>query len=1156
MRMTRFKLLAAALAVMLAGCDCDSGRTSIDGGGGSGGNTAAGGGNGGNSGTGGGAGMGDGGKMPDPTDLDNDKKDSDCDGLNDAEEFGNTYPGGMRTDPANPDTDGDGILDGVEAGRASSVDPMCTYGGDQDLNTRTNPTNPDSDGDGLRDGLEDKNQNGRVDANETDATNPDSDFDGLPDGTEDANKNGVVDAGETDPSKRDTDGDFINDGVEKSTTMTDPTRADTDGDTCNDGNEDFNQNGTVDSGETSPTVATDCGPSVNPDTDNDGLPNRFEDRDNDGVVDPGETDPNNPDTDADGIKDGVEDANKNGTVDVGETNPLRRDSDCDGLLDGPDTATLKGEDQNADGLVQATETDPRRRDTDGDGITDGVERGLTMATIADTMNCSGVPVDLDPMTTTDPTRRDSDGDGIDDGAEDTNQNGRVDTGELDPRNMADGTGPAGQVCTAANLRPVTFRADGTADVQLGLPATFTEISTMTVGGQNRGLIGWDPTNSVAFVAWRQTATGMSATADEAAISPQLSAVGALTNPTTQTFTSWDGVGAVQAFYTMAGNVDIKNRANAIATALVGGGAGVLAGAGGTNGPFQLQVEYLHRVNTVTMQRYTVVVVAMRPSSMMGEGAMFTMSDTAGGSAVAQFGDANAVQCETFKPASGKVDFLFVVDDSCSMASSQTALGNAATAMAAALNNSTLDYRIALVTTEYHLTGASGNRSIRRGFTTNINQFRAWLTQNSNCSGGNCSLVMPVPACESNLMTEGNGANGGCWVSTGGSGDEGLLGAARKAVDDIYADAGTADAGTAVNKARSDAQLVVVLLGDADDQTTGYTTTSQTTCGSTSTTGCENINNFVTYFRGTGTTALTRNPTGRNIPVHGIVCPAGQNCNNESQVNPQRHAQVVTATGGIRGAINDNTSITTSINAIVTSTIGAAGYRMQKPPIGASVKVAMDSVLDMAMCNRNDIPRSRVNGFDFDGVNRTISFFGACRPSGTSMAAAVSYRYWIDTTPNQGGNPPPCSMDTTYYDPMDPDFCRGRLQCNLMTNICECPSNCGGMAPPGKVCNPNKLVCDFVCTSDCGGTCNGFQLCNVTDCTCECVQSATCAPGYRFQNGAGVCGCVCDTSQLGCGPTYDADPSTCSCACKPGCGGCGAGLVCNPSTCSCGIGSPG
>ena len=76
---------------------------------------------------------------------------------------------------------------------------------------------------------------------------------------------GTVGAGETDPRKADTDGDKINAGVEKSTTKTDPTKADTDGDGCKDGDEDTNQNGKVDAGETNPLDKSDCGssPSAN-----------------------------------------------------------------------------------------------------------------------------------------------------------------------------------------------------------------------------------------------------------------------------------------------------------------------------------------------------------------------------------------------------------------------------------------------------------------------------------------------------------------------------------------------------------------------------------------------------------------------------------------------------------------------------------------------------------------------------------------------------------------------------------------------------------------------------------------------------------------------------------------------------------------------------
>jgi len=1119
MSMRSTALLACLTALALAGCNCGvkppsptDGGNGSDGGGGTGGSGGAGGNTGGGFG-----GSGDAGPIVDPNDLNNPFKDSDCDGLNDAEEFGNTYAGGKRTSPSNPDTDGDGIKDGVEAGRTTSVDANCGYVGDKDPASKTLPTETDSDNDGITDGIEDINKDGRLDPAETDAYNPDTDFDGLKDGAEDKNGNGIVDPGETDPRKKDTDGDFINDGVELNVTLTDPLKADTDGDTCSDGAEDLNKNGVVDPGETNPKLASDCGAMNNPDTDGDGLPNTVEDKNGNGTVDPGETSPTNPDTDGDGIKDGIEDRNKNGVFDPGETNPLRKDTDCDGLLDGPNQGAFKGEDLNADGVVSGMETDPTKFDSDGDGISDGVERGIAITERADVVNCTNVPYDQDPTTTSDPTKRDSDGDGIDDGAEDTNQNGKVDPGELNPNDPADGGGPAGQVCTAMNLRPVTFKGEGAPDIQLGLPATFTEITPISVGANRRGMIGFDPTNKVAFIAWREAARNGSTTptTDEAAIRPLLNNIAAISAPTTQTFTTWDGILALQGLYDMAGTVDIKARTNLIAETLVGTGAGSLSAAGGvTAANYRVQVEYLHRTNGAV-----VVIVAIAPSTAApgnpAENAIFSMGDTAGGSAVAQFGDLNAIQCERFTPRSGKVDFLFVVDDSCSMAASQTALGSAATAMAMNLNGSTLDWRISLVTSSYINTGTL------RQFTRNISQFQAWLTENSNCSGGACSGFAGT------TCTGGNSNQ--CWINTGGSGTEQLLASARRGVNDL-APATVVESGT---KFRDGATVVIVLLGDADDQSS------------------TNAQVYSDYFNDTGNSAgVSNNPVDQKIVVHGIICPVGSNCNNETQQNPQRHAAVITATGGIRGEINNAASITSTINQVVNSAINAAGYKMQKPPIGASVKVALSAVTSLTTCpTANNIPRSRVHGFDFDGVNRTLSFFGGCRPGTGAAEGAVSYRYWVDNTPNPGGNPAPCSMDSKY-DPNDPDFCQGRLGCNFQTNTCECPLDCGGGGPPNTVCNTNKLVCDFVCTSDCAGNCTGYQACNVAACTCECKQTASCAVGYKFQNGAGVCGCVCDTSTLNCGPTYAPDANTCSCVCQANCGGCPTGQVCNASTCTC------
>jgi hypothetical protein len=105
--------------------------------------------------------------------------DTDDDGLSDGEEDANhngiVDPG--ETDPRKADTDGDGIQDGTELGKTTGVpDPdgdgpllgtnMAVFIPDADPATKTDPLNPDTDGDGVKDGQEDRNANGRVDPGE------------------------------------------------------------------------------------------------------------------------------------------------------------------------------------------------------------------------------------------------------------------------------------------------------------------------------------------------------------------------------------------------------------------------------------------------------------------------------------------------------------------------------------------------------------------------------------------------------------------------------------------------------------------------------------------------------------------------------------------------------------------------------------------------------------------------------------------------------------------------------------------------------------------------------------------------------------------------------------------------------------------------------
>lgn len=197
--------------------------------------------------------------------------DSDGDRLPDGLEVGWRTSTNPPTDPA-ADTNGDGRLNFIgdldppfyntldNYGKVPGVN-SASEGGDrarQLLGSRTNPTNPDSDGDGLPDGVEDANANGWVDGDgaalataaqptlarnwpngvidagetwaETSPTNPDTDGDGLSDGygEDKVDANGMIagdtnhdrtwDPGETwsetDPLNADTDGDGLPDGWE------------------------------------------------------------------------------------------------------------------------------------------------------------------------------------------------------------------------------------------------------------------------------------------------------------------------------------------------------------------------------------------------------------------------------------------------------------------------------------------------------------------------------------------------------------------------------------------------------------------------------------------------------------------------------------------------------------------------------------------------------------------------------------------------------------------------------------------------------------------------------------------------------------------------------------------------------------------------------
>ena len=309
--------------------------------------------------------------------------DPDRDGLSTEEELA------RGLDPLNPDSDGDGILDGAdeldqgggggEEPRACATNEECQSGvcaegqcvpvgrvdsdGDglsdeeEVLYWGTDPYNPDTDGDGIVDSEDplreqipqDSDGDGLADQDEallgTDPQNPDSDGDGVPDaqdedsfspeGRSDRDSDGLPDTWEqgmgTNPDLADTDADGLSDFDEVYSYGTDPLNPDTDGDGHSDGSD----------------------PSSGADTDNDRLADDLE-------VHFG-TDPQNPDTDGDGMSDGDE-------VYAFGTDPLNPDP-----ARQPDTGVDTDNDRLTDEQEAQIGTDPQNPDTDGDGVSDGDE---------------------------------------------------------------------------------------------------------------------------------------------------------------------------------------------------------------------------------------------------------------------------------------------------------------------------------------------------------------------------------------------------------------------------------------------------------------------------------------------------------------------------------------------------------------------------------------------------------------------------------------------------------------------------------------------------------------------------------------------------------------------------------------------------------------
>ncbi len=202
-----------------------------------------------------------------------------------------------RSLPESPDTDGDGLPDGLEVGwrvPAASTDTNADTNGDGWLNFMADMDPPfynTLDNYGKVPSVDSQSKGGdrskRLRGSTTDPANADTDYDGIPDGIEDQDRNGWVngDGAIIEPTWDPwAERDWPTGQWDPAWQETDPNDQDTDEDGLSDGyGEDKNFNGVIDGDSNSNRVWSvgelwqETNP-LNPDTDADGLPDGWESR--------------------------------------------------------------------------------------------------------------------------------------------------------------------------------------------------------------------------------------------------------------------------------------------------------------------------------------------------------------------------------------------------------------------------------------------------------------------------------------------------------------------------------------------------------------------------------------------------------------------------------------------------------------------------------------------------------------------------------------------------------------------------------------------------------------------------------------------------------------------------------------------------------------
>jgi hypothetical protein len=407
-------------------------------------------------------------------------------------------------------------------------------------------------------------------------------------------------------------------------------------------------------------------------------------------------------------------------------------------------------------------------------------------------------------------------------------------------------------------------------------------------------------------------------------------------------------------------------AAALRNSIVGPLTGAVAGEGvvfGTGPEFVVEVATVRRVTGLGAGRTDVLVaVALRADveSTMLQTAL-RVADFANATGLAAGEPGLAFACQELRTSlrAPRVDVLWTVDTSGSMASFQTQLGNAAAQFFTRLRTAGVDFRVAAV-------GAGTGINLQTpGFT--------WIAGDDTQGPQRLCQRVTYAACPTvpgdALVPYPMAGNGEEPTAAAVITHRALL--VRQMAGETNPD----------QRLRDDARMVAMLVTDetggndfsryfstaiAPDSGLPYGTPYSTTV----------LTNIVSYFQRNG------------ILTYGIVPVSTRTCGSANVIDLPRCT--IEGNGGLALQIGQATEA--AMNTLLTRLLADIGgptaeYRLDATPISSMIRVTVRGVA---------VPRSRTNGFDYDPVARAVVFYGTQYRPMEGDPVVISYRRWNAT----------------------------------------------------------------------------------------------------------------------------------------------------------------